>query len=269
MMVDTHVHLQHPRYTTDLPAVLSRAAAAGITSVIVPGTNLADSAAAVELAIDKNAAGPCRVYATVGVHPTEAHRLDAGALDALASLTASDQVVAIGEIGLDYYWPLVTERTWQCADPATQRAAFERQLALASELHLPVVIHDRDAHRDTIDIVRAWMARDPSGRGVLHAYAAGTSLLLDVLALGLYIGVDGPVTFSKERDLHEVARRVPLDRLLLETDGPYLTPVPYRGQRNEPAYLAHVAARVADLRGESLEHIQEATTENAKALFSL
>ena len=267
MLIDTHVHLQHPKYGPDLPSVLSRAAGAGVIAVIVPGTTLEDSTEALYLA--RRMSAPCKIRVAVGIHPTEAYLLDPAVIDSLAALAASGEVVAVGEIGLDYYWPRVAERTWRCADPATQRSALERQLALASELRLPVVIHDRDAHGDTIDILRAWKARDPTARGTFHAYAAGADLLHEALELGFYIGIDGPVTFERALALHEVARQVPLDRLLLETDGPYLTPVPHRGQRNEPAYLEHIAARVAELRGARLEDIAAATTENAGALFSL
>ncbi|MCU0519854.1 MAG: TatD family hydrolase [Anaerolineae bacterium] len=143
MLVDTHVHLQHPRYAKDLSAVILRAAVAGVTAVIIPGTTLDDSAAALDLARRLDGTSPCQIRVAVGIHPTEAYLLDAAALDSLAALAASDGVVAIGEIGLDYYWPERPDRSWRCAEPATQRAALERQLALASSLKLPVVIHDR------------------------------------------------------------------------------------------------------------------------------
>jgi TatD DNase family protein len=268
-MIDTHIHLQHPRYALDRHATLVRAAAAGVDSVIVPGTNPDDSALAVELASRAVPAAPCRIHAAVGIHPTEAFLLDPTVTDALASLAASRHVVAVGEIGLDYYWPSRPDRTWKCADPATQLFAFERQLALASELALPVIIHDRDAHRDTIETVRAWKARDPSASGTFHAYAGGADLLEEILRLGFYIGVDGPVTYRSATDLHDMVRHVPLNRLLIETDGPYLTPVPHRGHRNEPAYLVDIATQVAQLQGIDLRTLAAATTENAETLFGL
>ncbi len=269
MLIDTHVHIQHPMYATEVQAVLSRAATAGVTGVIVPGTTVEDSISGLGLSRGPSAGAPCSVWAAVGIHPTEAYLLDPPALDTLKSACESNRVVAIGEIGLDYYWTRIADRTWRCADPATQRTAFEQQLALASELRLPVIIHDREAHRDTLEIVRAWKARDPMASGTFHSYAGGGDLLDQFLALGFYIGIDGPVTFSQATDLHGVARQIPIDRLLLETDGPFLTPVPYRGKRNEPAYLIHVAARVAELRGMSLADVEAATTRNAIALFSL
>ncbi|MCJ7551003.1 MAG: TatD family hydrolase, partial [Anaerolineae bacterium] len=189
----------------------------------------------------------------------------------LAGLAAKQRVVGIGEIGLDYYWPKRQNRGWTCAPPEVQRDALRRQLNLASGLDVPVVIHDRDAHKDTLEILSAWR-RDNAharARGVLHSYAGGPELLQDVLALGFYIGMDGPVTFRKANDLHEVARIVPLDRLILETDGPYLTPEPHRGQRNEPAYIPLIAKRIAQLKGLTVERIVEATTANAEALFGL
>lgn len=266
-LVDTHVHLQHRRYADDLSDVLDRASGAGITAAIIPGTTLDDSAAGVALTTTESA--PCRLFAAVGIHPTEAYDLTPSALQELADLAAAPHVVAIGEIGLDYYWPNIPNRGWVCAEPEIQRLALERQLALASDMGLPVVIHDRDAHRDTLEILRSWKARDPNARGTLHAYAGCVGLLEEVMALGFAIGIDGPVTFKQAADLHEVARRVPLSRLLLETDGPYLTPTPHRGKRNEPAFLTHVAAAIAQLRGLTVEEVAAATTRNAKELFRL
>jgi TatD DNase family protein len=268
MLVDTHVHLQDPRYSDDFEHVLARAAEAGVTKAIIPGTTVEDSAAAVQLA-ERYAESPCALYAAVGVQPTHAHLLTAEALSTLRELARSPRVVAIGEIGLDYYWPAIKNRGWHCADPVEQRDALNQQLALASELDLPVVIHDRDAHSDTLDALRAWTAAHATARGTLHAYAGGLTHLAAVVELGFYIGMDGPVTFRTATELHAVARQVPLDRLLLETDGPYLTPVPHRGTRNEPAYLRHIAARTAELRELSLDQLVAATTINAGLLFGL
>jgi TatD DNase family protein len=271
MFVDTHVHLQHNRYVQDLDEVLTRAAMQGVTVVIIPGTNLEDSRAAVALA--ERYAGPasetrCTVYAAVGIHPTDVDTLTPAVCDALRDLASNPRVVAIGEIGLDYYWPRNPDRTWPCAEPAQQRAAFEAQLGLAAELGLPVLVHDRDAHEDTLHTLRAWVTKS-GGQGTLHAYAGGPDLLEQALTLGFYIGMDGPVTFKKATRLHEVARSVPLDRLLLETDGPYLAPVPYRGQRNEPAYLPHVAQRIADIKVIPVNTLADATTDNARRLLRL
>jgi TatD DNase family protein len=266
-MIDTHVHLQSDAYAKDIDAVLQRAAESGVTACIVPGTNLVDSHAAVALTERSDA-----LYAAVGFHPTNAHTLTQGALTELRELAQHPRVVAIGEIGLDYYWPQVPNRNWSCADPATQRAALLAQLALAAESELPVIIHDRDAHEDILSILEDWTGGEtaPGEKkrgGILHCYAAGPGLLTRALKLGFYIGMDGPVTFKKAHGLHQVARQVPADHLLLETDGPYLTPEPHRGKRNEPAYLTYIAQRIADLRDVPVDEIAHVTTENTRRLF--
>lgn len=267
-IIDTHVHLQYDRYAGDRDAVLKRASAAGISSVIVPGTTLEDSRQAIALA-ETYAKADCAVYATVGIHPTNAHTLTPNTLTALRELAQHPRVVAIGETGLDYYWPQVQDRSWPCAEPAEQRDVLTAHLDLAADLGLPVIIHDRDAHEDTLKLLGAWVDGGPHRRGTLHAYAAGPDHLQEVMALGFFIGIDGPVTFKKAAALHEVARRVDLDHLLLETDGPYLTPAPHRGKRNEPAYLPYVVAHIAALRSTSPETICRKTSRNAIALFKL
>ena len=265
-MIDTHVHLQHGSYADDLDAVLMRAAEAGVVAAIVPGTNLEDSRAAVALA-ERYAGAPCALYAAVGVHPTDADRLTPAVLDELRALARHPRVVAIGEIGLDYYWPRIPDRGWPCAEPERQREALAAQLALAAEVGLPVIIHDRDAHEDTLCIVQTWAEGGPERTGALHAYAGGPRWLAQSLSLGFSIGMDGPVTFERATGLQEVARQVPPDRLLLETDGPYLTPMPHRGRRNEPAYLQYIAQRIAELKHVPLNEVTETTASNARRLF--
>lgn len=268
MLIDTHAHLQHARFVDDLDTVLARAAEHGVTTAIVPGSTLEDSRAAVALA-KRYANTPCALYASVGIHPTAADGLTHAALAELRELARHPRVVAIGEIGLDYYWPNIPNRGWPCANPSQQCAALEAQLALAAELSLPVILHDRDAHADILAILSAWIHDHPERTGTLHAYAAGPALLPEALALNLYIGMDGPVTFEKATELHEVARQVPLERLLLETDAPYLTPHPYRGQRNEPAHLTYIAERIAVLKELETETLAAAATTNAQCLFRL
>ena len=273
MLIDTHAHLQHARFAGDLDTTLARAAECGVSIAIVPGSTLEDSRAAVALAerypTPRKAGTPCTLFAAVGVHPTEADNLTPTTLAELRELARRPHVIAIGEIGLDYYWPNIPDRGWPCAEPAQQRAALEAQLMLAAELSLPVILHDRDAHADMLDILRAWMRDHPERSGTLHAYAGGPGFLPEALSLNLYIGMDGPVTFKKATDLHEVARQVPLERLLLETDAPYLTPHPYRGRRNEPAYVAYVAERIAALKNLTVETIATTTTANAQHLFQM
>ncbi|MBN1246022.1 MAG: TatD family hydrolase [Anaerolineae bacterium] len=269
-MIDTHIHLQHDRYRDDLENVIARAVRSGVEAMILPGTDLESSAQAVALA-ERYTTSSCAIYAAVGIHPTSAHLLSDTAVEALRDLARRPQVVAIGEIGLDYYWPRIKDRGWHCPEPPVQRDALARQLALALELDLPVIVHDRDAHEDILNVLASAPAQEnharASLRGTLHAYAGGTAHLAQALASGFYLGIDGPVTFPKATELHAVARQVPLDRLLLETDGPYLTPEPHRGKRNEPAYLRYVAERIAELRRLPLETLQQATTENACHLF--
>ncbi len=262
-LIDTHVHLQSDAYAADLGAVLARAAKAGVVTCIVPGTTLEDSRAAIALA-ERQA-----LYAAVGIHPTEADTLTSQALDELRVLARHPRVVAIGEIGLDYYWPRQTRRDWPCAAPSRQREALQAQLELAAELHLPVIIHDREAHEDTLEILAAWVAGGAGRTGTLHAYDGGPERLAAVLELGFYIGMDGPITYRKSPELPAVARQVPLESLLLETDGPYLTPAPHRRQRNEPAYLPLIAQRIAELRGVPVEAIAQATSANARRLFGI
>ncbi|MEA3310379.1 MAG: TatD family hydrolase, partial [Chloroflexota bacterium] len=210
MVIDTHVHLQFEAYATDLPEVLARAAEIGCSAAIIPGTTLADSRAAVELA-QTHADGPCQLYAAVGIHPTNGHQLNTSVLTQLRQLAQEPRVVAIGEIGLDYYWPSKTERSWQCATPVEQRRAFELQLKLAAEFQLPVIVHDREAHAETLQILRAWVTAGTGRTGTLHAYAGGQSYLEETLALGFYLGMDGPVTFHQSSELHAVAQEAPLE----------------------------------------------------------
>jgi TatD DNase family protein len=266
--IDTHVHLQNKAYADDLEAVLTRAADAGVRACIVPGSDLASSRAAVALA-ERYAAGACALYAAVGVHPTNGHTLTPEVLAELETLAQHPRVVAVGEIGLDYYWPRRTDRSWRCATRDEQQTALEQQLQLAAEHDLPVILHDRDAHDAMLETLEHWRAGGVGRTGTLHAYAGGPQRLDAVLALGFYVGMDGPVTYSDAGDLRDVARAVPLDRLLLETDGPYLTPAPHRGKRNESSYLTYIAQRIAELRQTEMDRIAEAATRNARALFDL
>jgi TatD DNase family protein len=192
----------------------------------------------------------------VGVHPHDAKTVDSGVLDQLRALARHPKVVAIGEIGLDYYH--------DHSPRPVQRQVFVDQLALATELELPVVIHSRDAHDDTLATLQDWQ-----GAGVMHTYAAGPERLDEVLAMGFFVGLSGPVSFSNADALREVAKAAPLDRLLVETDCPYLTPEPHRGKRNEPAYVRHVAEAIARARQEPVDVVAEATTANAHRLFGL
>ncbi|WP_334110355.1 TatD family hydrolase [Thermodesulfitimonas autotrophica] len=252
-LTDTHCHLDDERYETDRAAVVARARAAGVTRLVTVGYDLASSRRTVELA----AALP-GVYAVVGVHPHDAAGVSPEYLEELRRLAREPCVVAIGEIGLDFYRDLSPR-------PA-QREVFVAQLNLARELGLPVVIHCREALGEVYAILR----REAVGlSGVMHCFSGGWEEARRFLALGFYLSVAGPVTFAGARRPVEVVRQMPIERLLLETDAPYLAPVPHRGKRNEPAYLVHTAQKVAEIRGISLEELAAATTANAARLFGL
>ncbi len=250
-LIDSHAHLDFPQFDGDRKAVISRAREAGLTVIVNIGTNLTSSRASVALAEAYDF-----IYATVGIHPHDAETISQTALDELRALAHHPKVIAIGEIGLDYY------RDY--SPRSAQQRAFRDQLTLASSLGLPVVIHSRDAHDDVFAMLSDW-----EGPGVLHTYAAGPEYLDRVLDMNLSIGISGPVTFSSAESLRESVKRAPLDRLLIETDCPYLTPNPHRGKRNEPAYVKHVAETIAQVREESLGTIAAVTSQNARRLFEL
>jgi len=250
-LIDSHAHLNFPQFDADREAVIARARKAGLVAILNVGTDLASSRTAVKLAEKYDF-----LYAAVGVHPHDARTLTPTVLDELRRLARHPKVVAIGEIGLDYYRDL--------SPRPMQQWAFADQLALAAELGLPVVVHSREAHDDVLATLQGW-----DGVGVLHSYSAGPERLEEVLELGFYIGISGPVTFPKANRLRAVAATVPLERLLVETDCPYLTPEPHRGRRNEPAYVQYVVEAVARARETSPKAVARATADNARRLFGM
>lgn len=260
-LIDTHAHLDFSRFDADRPAVIERARAAGVAAIVNVGTDLASSRRAVNLAAQYEA-----VYAAVGVHPHSAKELDGATLAQLRQLAQRPEVVAVGEIGLDYYRDL--------SPRDVQRRAFQAQLAWAARLGKPVIIHDRDAHDDVLDALTNWAAglsNSPlAGRlGVLHTFSGDLGMAKRAIDLGFYISISGPVTYRNARQLPDIVRALPLDRLLVETDCPFLAPEPHRGKRNEPAYTRLVAERIAELRGISFDDLALATTANAQRLFEL
>lgn len=252
--IDTHAHLNDSRFSQDQSDVIGRAVHAGVSTIINVGFDLESSRTAVELSQKYTS-----VYAAVGVHPHDAGQAGPGWVDKIRSMAAEKKVVAIGEIGLDYYY--------NYSSALAQKTVFREQIRLAKELGLPVIVHDRDAHEDVLTILRDEQAWDVGG--VFHCFSGNISFARKCLDLGFYVSLAGPVTFKNAGDLKTVATEIPAERLLIETDSPYLAPVPYRGKRNEPAYVVAVADQVSKLRGENIRDFAAKTSENARTLFSL
>jgi len=260
-LIDTHAHLDFPRFDADRPAAIERARAAGVVAIVNVGTDLASSRQAVSLAEQYGT-----VYAAVGMHPHDAIKLDGATLAQLRGLAQAPKVVAVGEIGLDYY------RDRSPRD--VQRRAFQAQLAWAAKLGKPVIVHDRDAHDEILEILSDWAAGLDQSKlagqlGVLHTFSGDLDMAKKAIDLGFYLSISGPVTYKNAGQLLDVVRALPLERLLVETDCPFLAPEPYRGKRNEPAYTRLVAERIAELKGVSFDTLARATTANARRLFEL
>lgn len=255
-LIDTHAHLDFPHFDDDRERVIERATTAGVRAIVDIGTDLASSQAAVALA----EAYP-QIYAAVGVHPHDAKTLTKETLEEMRALASHPKVVAIGEIGLDFYRDL--------SPRDKQRQAFQQQLALASEAGKPVIIHDRDAHSEVMAILRRWIEGGYQPAGVLHCFSGDLAMAQEAIELGFYVSIAGPVTFKNARRLRELVRQLPLEKLLVETDCPYLTPHPHRGKRNEPAYVKLVAQEIARIKRLSLEEVARIISDNAQALFAL
>ncbi len=253
VLLDSHCHLDLEAFESDRDEVIRRAKSSGVEQMIVIGFNPSRWESGARLC-----ARFAGLHLAVGLHPTEAEQYDDQFEQGLRSVALAQKAVAIGETGLDYHWKAET------AD--RQKDAFKRQITLAKELDLPFIIHQRDAENDTVEILRA---SSPPHKAVMHCFTGDVDYLRECLDLGLHIGFGGAVTFRKLKHLHEAATKAPLERLLLETDAPFMTPSPHRGTRNEPSYVKFVAARLGELRGVSAATIAEATTRNAKELFSL
>jgi TatD DNase family protein len=256
MLIDSHCHLNFIAFNPDRPDVVARAVTAGVAAFINPATNVADSRQIVALAAEIP-----ELYAAVGVHPTEANTWNEATLAQVRHLAGQPKVVAMGEIGLDYYW--------DAAPRPMQRQVFEQQLTLARDLNLPVIVHQREAAADTMAILRQWAAGGQHPGLALHAFSGDQAMAEEAVALGFYIGVAGPVTFKNARDLPGIVAALPADRLLVETDAPFLSPHPFRGKRNEPARVKLVAERVATLRNLPPEVMYRQLTENTLSLFKL
>ena len=254
MLIDTHTHLDDIRYNDDREAVIARAREAGVGAFLTIGCDLTTSQSAVALA-DRYPF----VYASIGVHPHEVRHIQNSWYDEFRRLAKGRKIVAYGEIGLDYHY--------NHSSPKEQRDRFREQIQLARELALPVIIHTREAQEDTLTILKEEKASEVGG--VFHCFSGDAGLAKDALDLGFYLSFSGILTFTNATMLRDIAKNTPLDRVLIETDCPYLTPVPHRGKRNEPAYVSHVASQLALLHNISRDEVAGQTTDNAKRLFKI
>ncbi|HPF20512.1 MAG TPA: TatD family hydrolase [Syntrophomonas sp.] len=254
MLIDTHAHLQDEDLKKELDQVLNRAQAAGVEKIICIGYDLASSQEALLLARKYR-----QVHAVVGIHPHDAQHLNQDVLNKLYDMARDQRVVAIGEIGLDFYRDL--------SPRDTQRQAFREQIKMAQEIGKPIVIHDRDAHQEVLEIIKAEKAG--KNQGIMHCYSGGLPLASELIKLGFYISFAGPLTFKNARKAHEVAAKIPMDRILVETDCPYLSPEPFRGKLNEPANVKYVAAKLAELKNKSVDETAYLTGLNARKVYRI
>lgn len=254
MLFDTHCHVNDEAYTEDRDAMLQRAIAAGVQYMMCPGTDIRTSAEAVSLSRQYT-----QIYAAVGIHPEDAASATPQGFDQLRQwLQTEKKVVAVGEVGLDYHWPEPSHEI--------QQAVFIEQVKMAVELNLPIDIHDREAHGDTMDILRKY---GKGIRGVFHCYSGSLEMAQELIKMGFYIGFTGTMVFPKSTKLKRIVQELPMDRILIETDCPYLTPPPYRGRRNEPSYVQYVAGEIARLRDMDLADVQRITLENGRKIFRI
>ena len=247
---DAHCHYDDEWYNEDRTETIESLPSKGVCGVVTNATDLEN----VKLVLQLAEKYPF-VYGTVGIHPECLDNLPTDYLDTVAEISQKEKIVAIGEIGLDYHWDIPKD---------AQMKVVKEQLALANDLDMPVVFHDREAHGDTMDLLRKYKPK-----GLLHCYSGSTEMLKEVIKLGMYISLGGVVTFKNARVPVEVAKEVPLDRLLLETDAPYLAPVPYRGKRNDSSLIPYTAEKIAEIKGISPQRLIDITTENAKRMYGI
>ena len=254
MLIDTHCHLDFDEFNSDRSEIIERAKKAGVLYFINVASSLEGSRKSVELA-----SGDDNIFASVGIHPHHALDVDEGAFPELRELAKNKKVIAIGEVGLDFYRNL--------SPPDRQKELFTKFIGLSKELRLPLIIHNRDAQKDTLDILKNTCEKPI--RGVMHCFSGDKKFLDDVLELGLFVSFTCNLTFKNARSLREVARLVPADRLLLETDAPFLAPEAMRGKRNEPAYMMELRDMLSGLLDMPKEKLETITTDNAEKLFNL
>ncbi|MBT2690811.1 TatD family hydrolase [Bacillus sp. ISL-47] len=254
MFFDTHAHLNAEQYNEDLKEVIDRALSEGVSNIVVVGFDRPTIEKAMELSNEYDF-----IYASIGWHPVDAIDMTDEDLQWIEELSQHPKVVALGEMGLDYYWDK--------SPKDVQKEVFRKQIQLAKKVKLPIVIHNRDATADIVEILKEEGAGEVGG--IMHCFSGSPETAKECVDMNFYISLGGPVTFKNAKKPKEVADAIPLDKLLIETDCPYLTPHPYRGKRNEPSYVKLVAEQIADIKGISIEEVASATTENAKKLFGI
>ncbi len=254
MFFDSHAHLDDRKFADDRDAVIEEILDSGVDFVMNAGSDMDSSMRSIVLAKRYPF-----IYAAVGVHPSDVRAMTEGDIDTLRSLAAEEKVMAIGEIGLDYHYDNI--------DKEAQKFWFDRQMQLAAELEMPVIIHDREAHGDCMEILKKYDLTKTGG--VLHCFSGSLEMAQQAIKMGMYISFAGPVTYKNSAKLKEIASVLPVDRMLIETDSPYLPPQPYRGQRNTPAYVGLVAQEIAQLRGMDTAEVAKITSDNAKRLFKI
>lgn len=252
ILIDTHSHIDMDDYE-DLSSIISNAKSSGVENIIIPSVDRTSFAKVISIASQHEG-----IYCALGIHPSEAQNAKEDDFEKIEELTKEKKVIAIGECGLDYYW----DKTFV----QEQKFVFEKQIQIALKHNLPLVVHDREAHKDSFDMLMQVDRRVPV---VMHCFSGSLEFAKECIKKGFYIALGGVVTFKNAKKAHEVAQHIPLEHLLLETDAPYLTPEPYRGKRNEPAYIKFVAEKIAEIRGASVEEIAQITTQNARKVFGI
>ncbi|MDA7028394.1 TatD family hydrolase [Bacillus sp. CLL-7-23] len=254
MLFDTHAHLNAEQYHEDLKEVIARAREEKVERIVVVGFDRPTINCAMELIEEYEF-----IYAAIGWHPVDAIDMTDEDLSWIKELSSHEKVVALGEMGLDYHWDKSSKDV--------QKEVFRKQIALAKEVNLPIVIHNRDATEDVITILREEGAEQVGG--IMHCFTGSAEIAKECIDMNFYISFGGPITFKNAKKPKEVAKQIPIDRVLIETDCPYLTPHPFRGKRNEPSYVKFVAEQIAELKGLTYEEVAAKTTENAKKLFNI
>ncbi|MGM7724488.1 TatD family hydrolase [Metabacillus sp. Hm71] len=254
MLFDTHAHLNAVQYEEDIVEVIQRAKAENVTHIVVVGFDKETITKAMELTNQYD-----MIYAAVGWHPVDAIDMTDEDLAWIKELTSHPKVVAIGEMGLDYYWDK--------SPKDVQKEVFRKQIQLAKEVQLPIIIHNRDATEDVVKILNEEKASEVGG--IMHCFTGSLEVAKQCMDMNFYLSFGGPVTFKNAKKPKEVVKEIPMERLLIETDCPYLTPHPFRGKRNEPSYVKYVAEQIAELRGISIEEVATKTSDNAKKLFGI